>query len=143
MKSIRSLVIPFAAVVVTLLSLSGSAHADVLPADTCAVEDLGKSCDNAGVQGDEPGTCEQSTCSHSTRNEDGGFTVTTSDCTLCVASDGGKATTTRDDAGTAASPSSSSSGCSVTPNTRDGATAFAMLGLGVLGLALGRRKAKR
>jgi len=149
MKSFLSPVLSFAAVAVTLFSLSGTARADALPQDSCAsVSDVGQSCNNAGASFDEPGTCVASTCVSGTHLPDGGSTTGTYACTLCEVPDGGAASdagsdggaiTIRDDAGPGATPSSSSSSCSASPGTRDGATAFGMLAIGVLGLALGRR----
>lgn len=147
MKSIASRLLPFAAVAVTLFSLSGTARADVPPPDACSDSaSVGSSCTNAGDNHDEPGTCQNSSCLHATHLEDGGVASGDEPCVLCVASDGGEtttdggqATTTRPDGGTAAAPSSSS-GCSATPDTRDGATGFAMLVVGMIGLVLSRRK---
>lgn len=155
MKSITSKLLPFAAVAVTLVSLSGSARADALPLDACnSVSDVGQTCSNAGTNNDEPGVCVAETC-HSASPPDGGTDYA---CALCEVPDGGDvivdsgttdsgsgggdgggATTVRDDAGTTSTPASSS-GCSATPDTRDGATGFAMLVVGMIGLVLSRRK---
>ena len=155
MKSIALRILPFAAVAVTFLSLSGRARADVPPPDACSdTASVGQACTNAGENDDEPGTCQNATCPHSVSNGDGGFTTGNEPCILCVASDGGVvsdagsggdgggAVTVRDDAGTTSTPASSSSGCSATPDTRDGATGFAMLAVGMIGLGLSRRKKK-
>jgi MYXO-CTERM domain-containing protein len=153
MKSITKSLLPFAAVAITLVSLSGNARADVPPPDACSDSaSVGASCTNAGTNHDEPGTCENSSCPHSVPNADGGVTTGDEPCVLCIASDGGTVTdagsggdgggavTTRPDAGTDSTPASSSSGCSATPDSRDGATGFAMLVVGMIGLVLSRRK---
>ncbi len=145
--------VPFAAVAVTLVSLSGTARADVVPPDSCT-ESAGATCDNAGPDHDQPGICTTAKCGH--RGPDGG--VEEIDCVTCELSDAGVAdagpksdagpttdggaVTTRPDGGDTAAASDDSGGCSMSPGERDGATGFAMLSLGVLGLALSRRKSK-
>ncbi|MGH7327618.1 MAG: hypothetical protein ACREJX_04650, partial [Polyangiaceae bacterium] len=70
-------------------------------------------------------------------------------CVLCEVGDGGSssggdggAVTTRPDGGSddSSSTSSDSSGCSLSPGDRDGAAGFGMLALGLMGLALSRKK---
>jgi hypothetical protein len=158
MKSFLSKLLPFAAVAVTLVSLSGNARADALPPDACnSVSDVGQTCSNAGTNADEPGVCVAQTC-HSASPPDGGSDYA---CALCevpdggfpdagptasdagsTTTDGGGATTVRVDGGTTSSTDSSSGGCSATPDTRDGATGFAMLVVGMISLGLSRRKKK-
>lgn len=154
MKSIAHRIVPFAAAATLTLSLAGSARADALPEDSCgATAHAGDTCNNAGAAFDEPGTCTSETCSSSHPDGDGGFTTSNYDCLLCETGDGGSSTkdggsssgdggaiTTRPDGGTNGSTSSSSSGCSASPGERDGATGFAMLALGILGLAVTRKK---
>ncbi|MEO7112371.1 MAG: hypothetical protein ABI183_18140 [Polyangiaceae bacterium] len=150
MKSIASRIVPFAAVAVTLFSLSGTARADALPPSACEDVSLaGQACSVAGPNEDQAGTCVATTCPHSAHYEDGGFGPVTNDpCAICEAPDGGStsgdggAVTTRPDAGASSTPSSSS-GCSATPDTRDSATGFGMLVLGMIGLGLSRRKNKK
>lgn len=147
---------PFAAVAVTLVSLSGTARADALPQDACDFNlDAGAACDNAGPDYDQPGVCTTTTCLHP--SADGGsaeyacLTCELSDAGVADAgpkSDGGSTTdggavTTRPDGGDTAAASDDSGGCSMSPGERDGATGFAMLSLGVFGLALSRRKSSK
>ena len=152
MKSIASRLVPFAAVC-ALVSLSGSAFADALPEDACQTNAaVGSACNNAGDHFDEPGVCANETCQSSHPDPDGGtdsgFVTTNYPCVLCELSDGGSssggdggAITTRPDGGSDGSPSSSSSsGCSFSPGDRDGAAGFGMLALGLMGLALSRKK---
>jgi MYXO-CTERM domain-containing protein len=139
MKSIATRLAPsFAAVTITFFAMSGTARADVLPPDSCAsVSDVGQSCNNAGTNYDQPGTCVSSTCPHASPPladgavpaEDAG-----TPCALCQVG----ATTQRPDSGTTA-PTSSSSGCAAAPTSRDDSTGFVMIALGLLGLAFGRR----
>lgn len=152
MKSIASRLLPFAAVACTLVSMSGSAFADALPPDACQESQVGQTCDNAGSSADEPGVCVSGLCPHF-NPEDGGETQVA--CYTCEPSDGGTsngdggstgdgggAITTRPDGGSdnGTSSGSSSSSCSFSPGERDGAAGFAMFALGLVGLALSRKK---
>jgi len=151
MKSIASRLVPLAAVC-ALLSLSGSAFADALPEDACeTTAAVGTACNNAGDHFDEPGVCTNETCQSSHPDPDGGtdsgFVTTNYACVLCEVGDGGSSTsdggaiTTRPDGGSeGSSSSSSSSSCSFSPGDRDGAAGFGMLALGLVGLALSRKK---
>ena len=156
MKSIASRLVPLAAIC-ALVSLSGSAFADALPEDACETNAaVGSACNNAGDHFDEPGVCANETCESSHPDPDGGtdsgFVTTTYPCVLCEvdggspSNDGGSsgdggAITTRPDGGSdGSSSSSSSSSCSFSPGDRDGAAGFGMLALGMIGLALSRKK---
>lgn len=152
MKFIASRLAPLAAVC-ALVSLSGSAFADALPEDACQTNAaVGSACNNAGAHFDEPGVCTNETCQSSHPDPDGGtdsgFVTTNYACVLCELGDGGSssggdggAITTRPDGGSdGSSTSSSSSSCSFSPGDRDGAAGFGMLALGLIGLALSRKK---
>lgn len=54
----------FLLVLTTLLVASPPARADIPPPDACTA--LGASCNNAGPNADQPGTCQASTCQRAT-----------------------------------------------------------------------------
>ena len=85
MHSVSKLSLVLVAAALTLTPLH--ARADVPPPDLCSTE--GAACNNAGPQGDMPGTCTASQCRHP--NPDGGVFYT--DCLLCkpTADSGGAA----------------------------------------------------
>ncbi|MEN9578208.1 MAG: hypothetical protein RJA70_1217 [Pseudomonadota bacterium] len=68
-----------AAYLLGTLLLAAPGFADIPPPDACASPaDVGKACDNAGAQANQPGTCQADTCSKAT--PDGPMTY---ECTLC------------------------------------------------------------
>lgn len=88
------------------LLLAAPAFADIPPLDACDAAKIGKPCDNAGNQGDQPGTCQKSTC---TRATPGG--ALTYDCFRCQ-SDPGMA-------GAGGAPDTGGAGVGGTPSEPD------------------------
>jgi len=130
LASLASLLVPAALVFLPALAL-----ADALPPDTCeAGKKAGDSCENAGDNAAQEGTCKAETCNRIKYEQDGGRGTETYECLTCTASTGGGSTTdTNDDA-------SEGGGCSMTPGARDGLTGAGMLTLGLVAFGFSRRR---
>src|SRR5260370_18921549 len=131
---------------------------------------VGSMCGNAGPMSNEPGVCVMEMCAHplpdggsapyacakcvpvdggspsDAGGQDGTIPLADAEAPLDAANPG-DATHTEAGPGVDASSShptdssgSSSGGCAMTPFARDGATGFAMLGLGIAALVWGRRR---
>lgn len=110
------------------------------PLDACS--NAGSSCNNAGPDGNQSGTCQSARCRRSLPmydpNVDGGvcFVDTEYDCLLCVAGgEGGSAGSSGLD-----SDGGSSCDCGLLRRPAEGSLALSMLGLGALVLAWSRRR---
>ena len=65
-----------------IVSASATARADIPPQQTCTAP--GQPCTNAGVSGNQAGTCTATTCTKSIPNGDGGRSAMSYDCNLCT-----------------------------------------------------------
>ena len=128
---IRSLA--FLSIAVSLLTLTvgaSRARADVPPPDLCTSP--GQSCQNAGPQYNQAGTCVATTCTKTIPDGDGGTTTMTYDCNLCQTPDGGTN-----------GGGKSSSGCAVAAGGPADAAGGSAVALALLGIAFGRRRRPR
>lgn len=132
--------------VATLLAaplLAAPAHADLPPPDGC--DTPGSSCNNAGPDYNEPGTCTKQKCQRSRPSEDGGITTIEYDCNVCARSDRSATSSTSGGAtpdgstGTGAA-SSDDGGCAMGGAASGGAMAGLMLLCGAAALVAARRR---
>lgn len=105
------------------------AHADVPPPDLCTSP--GQSCQNAGAQYNQAGTCVATTCTKTVLTADGGMMPMTYDCNLCQFTDAGT------------SGGGKSSGCSIAAGGGDGLAGGSVIALALLGIAFVRRRSSR
>ena len=77
------------AVVMGTLGGAGAARADLAPRDACTSP--GQPCQVAGPNYDQPGTCQTTTCMKSLPDGDGGRSITSYACNLCMQVGGGTA----------------------------------------------------
>lgn len=131
--------------------LTSSARADIPPPAAC--DTPGSSCNNAGPEANEPGTCTKQKCQRTLPGEDGGFTTVEYDCNLCISSGGSSTSTTggsststtgadATSAGSAGSDKASSDdgGCAMSDAASGGAMAGLMLLCGAAALVTARRR---
>ena len=64
--------------------LAAPAFADIPPDDVCLAASVGKACDNAGDNADQPGTCQKDMCTRAT--PDGSMSY---ECYRCIPEQGG------------------------------------------------------
>ena len=128
----RTRTLAFLSVAVWLATVAvgvNQARADVAPPDLCTSP--GQSCQNAGSQYNQAGTCVATTCTKTIPSGDGGPTTMTYDCNLCQASDAGTG------------GGKSSSGCAIAatgPTDAAAASGGSAVALALLGIALARRR---
>ncbi len=163
--SLRSVLAFSLPALLAVVGSAGIARADVLPPDTCAVEDLGQPCTNAGSNGDEDGTCQISTCTSLNYQCDGGSSgpcgSTQTSCSLCLPGSGSGSGSESKSSGSSskssesgsktsesgsgseesnASSTASSSGCSASPSTSGATDGLLFFGLGGALVMASRRR---
>ncbi|WP_437298246.1 hypothetical protein [Sorangium sp. So ce426] len=123
--------------------VTSSARADIPPPDAC--DTPGSSCNNAGPEGNGPGTCTKQKCQRTLPGEDGGFTTMEYDCNLCISSGGSSTSTSGAGSASAGSAgadkaSSDDGGCAMSGAASGGAMAGLMLLCGAAALVTARRR---
>ncbi len=123
---------------VSLLFVAAPAFADIPAPNAC--DDEGASCDTAGDNADEPGTCKTSTCSRAT--PDGTMEY---ECLLCEATGngtgGGNGAAGDSSTNGSGSDDSDDGGCAVAPGPVSTSVGFAALTTFALAFAALRRRA--
>jgi MYXO-CTERM domain-containing protein len=126
----RTRTLPFLSLAVCLATIAvgvNRARADVPPPDLCTSP--GQSCQNAGAQHNQAGTCVATTCMKTVPDDDGGTMTMTYDCNLCRTPDGGTS-----------GGGGGSSGCAIAGSGPAGPAGGPAVVLALVGLALARRR---